>query len=241
MKILKLLNRVYLSIFIILISLSILDLKAEEELVDIWKIEKKIDEEGLNNLETTDTSLISNSTESTNDYDSVEMILNTKLEVNNVILAGIYDPAENGLSMDMWSFSDGNEIIKILNRIKKMDLSNDAKKILDIALLTNSFLPDNNIENENFLNFKFDYLIESNNLKLIEIYLLKNNNYNNSRIIKFYINHYLSNSDLENSCKIFENLNLFNDNYLTKFKIYCLINQNRNEEAQLIFDLIKEL
>ena len=193
MKILKLLNRVYLSIFIILISLSILDLKAEEELVDIWKIEKKIDEEGLNNLETTDTSLISNSTESTNDYDSVEMILNTKLEVNNVILAGIYDPAENGLSMDMWSFSDGNEIIKILNRIKKMDLSNDAKKILDIALLTNSFLPDNNIENENFLNFKFDYLIESNNLKLIEIYLLKNNNYNNSRIIKFYINHYLSN------------------------------------------------
>ena len=241
MKILKLLNRVYLSIFIILISLSILDLKAEEELVDIWKIEKKIDEEGLNNLETTDTSLISNSTESTNDYDSVEMILNTKLEVNNVILAGIYDPAENGLSMDMWSFSDGNEIIKIFNRIKKMDLSNDAKKILDIALLTNSFLPDNNIENENFLNFKFDYLIESNNLKLIEIYLLKNNNYNNSRIIKFYINHYLSNSDLENSCKIFENLNLFNDNYLTKFKIYCLINQNRNEEAQLIFDLIKEL
>tara|TARA_B100001029_G_scaffold175979_1_gene178217 strand:- start:637 stop:2388 length:1752 start_codon:yes stop_codon:yes gene_type:complete len=241
MKILKLLNRVYLSIFIILISLSILDLKAEEELVDIWKIEKKIDEEGLNNLETTDTSLISNSTESTNDYDSVEMILNTKLEVNNVILAGIYDPAENGLSMDMWSFSDGNEIIKIFNRIKKMDLSNDAKKILDIALLTNSFLPDNNIEKENFLNFKFDYLIESNNLKLIEIYLSKNNNYNNSRIIKFYINHYLSNSDLENSCKIFENLNLYNDNYLTKFKIYCLINQNRKEEAQLIFDLIKEL
>jgi len=241
MKILKLLNRVNLSIFIILISLSILDLRAEEELVDIWKIEKKIDEEGLNNLETTDNSLIGNSTESINDYDSVEIIQNTELEDNNVILAGIYDPAENGLSMDMWSSSDGNEIIKIFNRIKKMDLSNDAKKILDIALLTNSFLPNNNIKNENFLNFKFDYLIESNNLKLIEIYLSKNNNYNNSRIIKFYINHYLSNSDLENSCKIFEDLNLFNDNYLTKFKIYCLINEDRKEEAQLIFDLIKEL
>ncbi len=241
MKILKLLNKVNLSIFIILISLSILDLRAEEELVDIWKIEKKIDKEGLNSFETKDNSLIGNSTESLNDYDIVETIQNTKLEENNVILAGIYDPAENGLSMDMWSFSDGNEITKIFNRIKKMDLSNDAKKILDIALLTNSFLPNNNIENENFLNFKFDYLIESNNLKLIEIYLSKNNNYNNSRIIKFYINHYLSNSDLENSCKIFENLNLFNDNYLTKFKIYCLINQDRKEEAQLIFDLIKEL
>ena len=41
MKILKLLNKVYLSIFVIIFSLSILDLKAEEELVDIWKIEKK--------------------------------------------------------------------------------------------------------------------------------------------------------------------------------------------------------
>ena len=111
-------------------------------------------------------------------------------------------------------FSDGNEIIKILNRIKKMDLSNDAKKILDIALLTNSFLPDKNIENENFLNFKFDYLIESNNLKLIEIYLLKNNNYNNSRIIKFYINqwdrlfwHYYDKDFFRLTKKIKPNLN----------------------------------
>ncbi len=241
MKILKLLNKVYLSIFVIIFSLSILDLKAEEELVDIWKIEKKIDEEGLNDLEIKDNSLIGNSSESIINYESTLLIQNTQLEENNIILAGIYDPEENGLSIDMWSSSDGEEIIKIFNRIKKIDLSNDAKKILDIALLTNSFFPSNNIEEEKFLNFKFDYLIESKNLNLIEIYLSKNNNYNNSRIIKFYINHYLSNSDLENACKIFKNLNLFNDNYLAKFKIYCLINENKREEAQLIFDLTKEL
>ena len=205
MKILKLLNKVYLSIFIIIFSLSILDLKAEEELVDIWKIEKKIDEEGLNDLEIKDNSLIGNSSESIINYESTLLIQNTQLEENNIILAGIYDPEENGLSIDMWSSSDGEEIIKIFNRIKKIDLSNDAKKILDIALLTNSFFPSNNIEEEKFLNFKFDYLIESKNLNLIKIYLSKNNNYNNSRIIKFYINHYLSNSDLENACKIFEN------------------------------------
>mgnify|MGYP001258685107 CR=1 FL=1 len=241
MKILKLLNKFFLSIFIIIFSLSILDLKAEEELVDIWKIEKKIDEEGLNDLEIKDNSLIGNSSESIINYESTLLIQNTQLEENNIILAGIYDPEENGLSIDMWSSSDGEEIIKIFNRIKKIDLSNDAKKILDIALLTNSFFPSNNIEEEKFLNFKFDYLIESKNLNLIKIYLYKNNNYNNSRIIKFYINHYLSNSDLENACKIFKNLNLFNDNYLAKFKIYCLINENKREEAQLIFDLTKEL
>ena len=241
MKILKLLNKIYLSIFIIIFSLSILDLKAEEELVDIWKIEKKIDEEGLNDLEIKDNSLIGDVSESIINYESTSLIQNTQLEENNIILAGIYDPEENGLSIDMWSSSNGEEIIKIFNRIKKIDLSNDAKKILDIALLTNSFFPSNNIEEKKFLNFKFDYLIESENLNLIEIYLSKNNNYNNSRIIKFYINHYLSNSDLENACKIFKNLNLFNDNYLVKFKIYCLINENKREEAQLIFDLTKEL
>ena len=34
---------------------------------------------------------------------------------------------------------------------------------------------------------------------------------------------------------------MLNDDYLTKFKIYCLINENRTEEAQLQFDLMKEL
>ena len=128
MKILKLLNKVYLSIFIIIFSLSILDLKAEEELVDIWKIEKKIDEDGLNDLEIKDNSLIGDSSESIINYESTLLIQNTQLEENNIILAGIYDPEENGLSIDMWSSSNGEEIIKIFNRIKKIDLSNDAKK-----------------------------------------------------------------------------------------------------------------
>ena len=241
MKILKLLSKAYLSIFIILILFLNSNVLAEEELVDIWKIEKKIDNENLKNFELNDNSIIENSAEGIKNYNSDEIINKIKLEENKIMLAGIYDPAENGLSIDMWSNSDGNEITKLFNRIKKIDLSNDAKKILDIALLTNSYFPSKNIEEDNFLNYKLDYLINSNDLELIKIYLSKNNNYNNNKIIKFYVNQYLSNSDLENACKIFKNLNLFNDDYLTKFKIYCLINENKNEEAQLVFDLIKEL
>ena len=241
MKISKLLSKTYLSIFIILISFSFSNVSAEEELVDIWKIEKKIDNENLQDTEFNDNSTIENSAEGIKNYNSNEIINNIQLEENNINLAGIYDPAENGLSIDMWSNSDGNEIKKIFNRIKKIDLSNDAKKILDIALLTNSYFPNRNIEEENFLNYKFDYLINNNDLQLIKIYLSKNNNHNNNKIIKFYINQYLSNSDLENACKIFKDVILFNDNYLTKFKIYCLINENKNEEAQLVFDLMQEL
>tara|TARA_B100001996_G_scaffold127816_1_gene96991 strand:+ start:169 stop:1920 length:1752 start_codon:yes stop_codon:yes gene_type:complete len=241
MKISKLLSKTYLPIFIILISVLTSNVVAEEELVDIWKIEKKIENEKLQDAEFNDNSIIENSAERIDNYNSDEIINNVQLEENKIILAGIYDPAENGLSIDMWSNSDGNEITKILNRIKKIDLSNDAKKILDIALLTNSYFPSKNIEEEKFLNYKFDYLINSNDLKLVKIYLSKNNNYNNNKIIKFYVNQYLSNSDLENACRIFKDMNLFNDNYLTKFKIYCLINENKNEEAQLVFDLMQEL
>ena len=56
-------------------------------------------------------------------------------------------------------------------------------------------------------------------------------------LIKFYLNDYLENADLENACNIFKDINYFGDDYINKFKIYCLINNNSREEAQLLFDL----
>ena len=34
---------------------------------------------------------------------------------------------------------------------------------------------------------------------------------------------------------------LGDSDYLSKFKIYCLVNKNNREEAQLLYDLLKEL
>ena len=178
----------------------------------------------------------------TNQSNEFEIVKGNKLNSNNINLAGLYDPAENGLTIDMWFNSDGNEIVSIFKRINKIKLSNDAKEILDIALLTNSYFPKKNISEDEFLNYKTDYLIQNGNLKLIKLYLLKNkNNSNNSKLLRYYVEEYLANSDLENACSIFNEINLLNDDYLTKFKIYCLINENRKEEAQLQFDLMKEL
>ena len=63
----------------------------------------------------------------------------------------------------------------------------------------------------------------------------------NSKAIKFLINEYLSSADIESACeKInFIDQNIEND-YLEKFSIYCLINNDRKEEAQMIFDLLIE-
>jgi len=242
MKILKLLNKKYLSIFLIpFILLS--SFVTAEELVDIWKIEKK-NEENVSEiiLQDNDISIDSTIQIQTKQNNESKTIKGIKLDSNSINLAGLYDPVENGLTIKMWVNSEGNEITSIFDRINKIKLSNDAKEILDIALLTNSYFPRKNITEKEFLNYKIDYLIQNDDLEIIKLYLLKNkNNSNNSNLVRYYVEKYLSNSDLENACGIFNEINLLNDDYLTKFKIYCLINENRTEEAQLQFDLVKEL
>ena len=243
MKISKLLNKNYLSIFIILFILLNSFVAAEEEPVDIWNLEKKTEENKseiiLQDNDISADSIIQIQTNQSNEF---EIVKGNKLNSNNINLAGLYDPSKHGLTIDMWINSDGNEIVSIFKRINEIKLSNDAKEILDIALLTNSYFPKKNISEDKFLNYKTDYLIQNGNLELIKLYLLKNqNNSNNSKLLRYYVEEYLSNSDLENACSIFNEINLLNDDYLTKFKIYCLINENRTEEAQLQFDLMKEL
>ena len=56
------------------------------------------------------------------------------------------------------------------------------------------------------------------------------------------MDNYLSKSEVKKACEIFSNIEgLIQDNYLSKFNIYCLINNNKREEAQLLLDLKKEL
>ena len=243
MKISKLLNKNYLSIFVIQFILLNSFVAAEDEPVDIWNLEKKTEENKseiiLQDNDISADSIIQIQTNQSNEF---EIVKGNKLNSNNINLAGLYDPSKHGLTIDMWINSDGNEIVSIFKRINEIKLSNDAKEILDIALLTNSYFPKKNISEDEFLNYKTDYLIQNANLKLIKLYLLKNkNNSNNSKLLRYYVEEYLANSDLENACSIFNEINLLNDDYLTKFKIYCLINENRKEEAQLQFDLMKEL
>ena len=211
------------------------------EPVDIWKIKKTdiSNETDVENNETTNTKIIQGvKIEQQNE----KVIINQELDATDVKLAGLYDPAENGLNIDMWSNSSGVEIISSLEKINSKKLSNFSKKILDVALLTNSYLPTNNISAEKFLNYKFEYLIKKKDFNLIKKFLINNPSLKNSdKLVRFYADFHLSNSQLDKSCEIFEYINLVYDDYLTNFKIYCLLNQNKKEEAQLLFDLKSEM
>ena len=43
--------------------------------------------------------------------------------------------------MYMWTHSNGVKILEIIDKINNINLSQDAKEILNVALLTNSYIP----------------------------------------------------------------------------------------------------
>ena len=91
-------------------------------------------------------------------------------------IIGLYDPSENGLSINMWSNSDGEKIISLLESLDKINLSKDASEILNILLLTNSYYPNRNISKEEFIKIKSKWLIKNSDLKIIEDYLINREN-----------------------------------------------------------------
>ena len=241
MKNLKLLSNKFF-FFILIFVFSYNELYSDET-VDIWNLEKKENDKvfSQNSLDE-NTSLQKSLYDKIQNKDNQELPIldNDQLE-NNILLAGLYDPQENNLNIDMWTNSDGEKIRLLLNKINNLNLSDDANNILEIVLLTNSYFPKENIKSDEFLKFKFDYLIKKKNLQLIKEFIINNNELNNDTLITYYVNEYLSNSDLASACQIFDESNTIQSDYLSKFKIYCLINSKKREEAQLLFDLKKEL
>ena len=236
MKTLKLSSSILIILFCFFTQISI-----SNEPVDIWNIEEKKNIEEIKLIE--NENIIKNDKiQEVNIIDQNEnIIIKNSIDESNIKLAGLYDPAENGLSIDMWSNSNGKDIKNILEDLSSKKLSNFSNKVLDVALLTNSYLPSNNISNEEFLNFKFHFLMKKKNFNLIKNFLIKNPSIkNNDKLIRFYSDYFLSNSQLDKSCEIFDHVKIFTNDYLNNFKIYCLITQNKKEEAQLLFDLKSE-
>ena len=245
MKILKLLNKKNLSIIIISLLLSLPSI-AEEKPVDIWNLEKQesdsVSEENLS-LEKTEQESQNSIYKMQADKNKDSIKLDQDLTSKTIKIAGLYDPEDYGLSISMWSNSDGLLLKKLFESINKYDLSEDASEILNISLLTNAYHPSQNITDDEFLKFKTNWLIKDSNFELIEEYLIKNQITNlHPELMKYMVDRYLSQSDLKKSCEIFSKIKEpLEDEYLSKFNLYCLINYGKNEEAQLILDLQKEL
>ena len=231
-----------LILFIIFFTvLNLSSALAEEEAVDIWKKKENKNEQidqatGEKNI-TIESPILSE------DVKKITIKIDeNEIEDNNQSVIGIFDPEENNFNLNMWSKTDGEEIKKVLKRIDKLKLSKLSEDLLFQVLFTNAYSPQKNLNSEEFLKIKINWLIKKKRISDLEK-MLKNNPEvgQNSTAIKFLINEYLSSADIKSAC---DKINLVDskaqNNYLEKFTIYCLINNDRKEEAQLIFDLSKE-
>ena len=244
MKNLKLLNRKCFLIFLLSFFIS-LNVQSQEP-IDIWSIEEKSNtNKVLNTKNDDDKEIPQNSIYEMQSQSNSELNIEQSqtLVSKEVKLVGLYDPEENGLDINMWSNSNGDQILNIFKRIDKLNLSQDASEIMDILLLTNAYYPKQNITEEQFLEIKSNWLIKKSNYQLIENYLLTNQIINeNSKLTKYLVDYYLSESNVKKACEIFSEIkDSIEDVYLSKFNIYCLIHNNKKEEAQLLIDLKKEL
>ena len=234
------LNRsILFTIFIIILTFK--PAFSEDEAPDIWEKKESQKEESSTNKNEKDITI-----ESPILSGDVSKIL-IKIDEDKIIdqdlsVVGIFDPEENNFNLNMWSNTDGEDIKKILKRINRLKLTKISEDLLFQVLFTNAYSPKKNLDSEEFLKIRIDWLINKKRIKDLEI-LLKDNFevQQNSQAIKFLVNEYLSSGDIKSAC---EKTNLMDskiqNDYLEKFKIYCLINDDRKEEAQLIFDLLIE-
>ena len=248
MKILRLLSKKNFSIILILILCFTAN--AEDQPVDIWNIEQKeADDSSISNqsIITEESELESNSVseiysmQSKKKNDSIQ--LDETLINKEIKIYGLYDPEDYGLDINMWLNSNGNQIKDIFSRINKINLSEDASKIMEIALLTNAHPPKIDMSEKDFLDLKSKWLIKNSDLILIEEYLIKNQVIDlQPKLTRYLLDQYLSEANIDQACNIFsKNTKPIEDHYLSKFNIYCLIKSGKKNEAQLILDLKKEL
>ena len=213
-----------------------------EEKIDIWKNDTKT------NIETSDSSTQAaqenNNTKAANIIESPTKI---KIEENNEIIAqkeniyGIYEPAKYDLNLNMWSNTEANELRSSLKRLEKIKLSKSSEEILEIILFSFSYPPPGMSEKE-FVNLKIDWLIKNEKTDLIESFLKQNQEFESkSKAVQYLVDKNIANANIKEGCDKIKFIDAkIKDPYLEKFKIYCLVFNKKNSEAQLLLDLLRE-
>jgi hypothetical protein len=218
-------------------------LKSEEK-IDIWKNQE--------NNQLTKNKKKDNKKESQKlNLESIKTIeLNKKIEIETGTLNsnikeskvfGIYDPADNDFNLNMWSSTRGEDIKASLKRLEKIKLSKTANQILEKILLSFSYAPKDMSEEE-FADLKINWLIKNQRSDLIESFLKQNEEFKSkSKAVQYLVDENIAKANIEEGCKKIKFIDAkIKDAYLEKFKIYCLIFNDKKLEAQLLLDLLRE-
>ena len=229
----------FISLLILLIFFS--PVKSEDK-IDIWKNNKQnreIPEPKNRNSTELKPSQKTIKVDTNNDEIRIQDTLNDSSE--EVKVYGIYDPADYNFNLNMWSSTQADDLKSSLNRINKISLSQTSEEILENVLLSFSYPPKGMSEKE-FVKLKVDWLIKNNRSKLIENFLKRNQEFDGKRIlVQYLVDENIAKANINEGCKKIKFIDsTIKDAYLEKFKIYCLVFDNKKPQAQLLLDLLRE-
>jgi hypothetical protein len=235
----KLKNFNYIVGLLIILSSSPL---LSEEKIDIWKNKKEVTSENIQKEEN-DIQKITNldSSQTMQALEKIQIQDGSIIQTKEQQVSGIYEPANYDLNLNMWSKTKAEDFRSSLKRLNKMKLSNSSNEILEGILFSFSYPPQNMTEKE-FVNLKINWLIKHDRADLIESFLKQNERFDNkSKAVQYLVDKNISSANIKEGCEkiSFIDANI-KDAYLEKFKIYCLVFNNKKQEAQLLLDLLRE-
>jgi hypothetical protein len=238
MKLLSLNKKIFL-LFILFIPSSIL---SSEESVDIWKKENL---NKKNNSPKTEKNFIKKVESKININAQASKEIDISLGSSTITtdpIYGIYDPNKNNLTLEMWSNSEGTRVKDTIERIGKIKLSSFSEELFINTLFTTAKLPDRNMSDDEFISYKIDWLIDNEKDELISAFLNTNKNFpKKNRIIKYLVDKNIAKANLKDACETILLINSeVKSSYLDQFKIICLIDENKKNEAQLLIDILRE-
>ena len=226
----------------LLIILFCTPLQSEEKKIDIWdknkekkmEIPKPLDDEGalksnVKPLQTIET------------IEKIQIQEDFVKQPDEQKVYGIYEPANYDLNLNMWSTTKAEDLRSSLKRINKIDLSRSSEEILEGILFSFSYPPQGMNEKE-FVNLKINWLIKNDRIELIESFLKQNEQFESkSKAVQYLVDKNIASANIKEGCDKIKFIDAkIKDAYLEKFKIYCLIFNEKKSEAQLLLDLLRE-
>ena len=215
---------------------------SSEEKIDIWKNkEKKITETKNLEKENIKDSSELKSSQTIKTPEKIQIQESSSIDVNEQKIYGIYDPETNNFNLNMWSTTKAEDLRSSLKRLSKIELSQSSKEILESILLSFSYPPQGMTEKE-FVDLKINWLIKNDRANLIESFLKQNEEFDSkSKAVQYLVDKNIASADLKEGCKKIKFIDAkIKDPYLEKFKIYCLVFNKKNPDAQLLLDLLRE-
>ena len=93
---------------------------------------------------------------------------------------------------------------------------------------------------EEFADLKINWLIKNQRSDLIESFLTQNEEFKSKgKAVQFLVDENIANANIKEGCEKIKFIDAkIKDAYLEKFKIYCLVFNDKKSEAQLLLDLI---